>query len=113
MNTEAQQDLQMLHRIRHRLVGERTALINQIRGLLGEYGIVFAQGPGQVRRGLVRILGDNEPGLSGFAWSFSPTCTSSCASSTKARARERPCLARRGCNGLPVMCTGTTGLCRR
>ena len=46
MNTEAQQDLQMLHRIRHRLVGERTALINQIRGLLGEYGIVFAQGPG-------------------------------------------------------------------
>lgn len=67
MNTEAQQDLQMLHRIRHRLVGERTALINQIRGLLGEYGIVFAQGPGQVRRGLVRLLGDNEPGLSGFA----------------------------------------------
>ncbi len=67
MNTEAQQDLQMLHRIRHRLVGERTALINQIRGLLGEYGIVFAQGPGQVRRGLVRILGDNEAGLSGFA----------------------------------------------
>ncbi len=37
INTEAQQDLQMLHRIRHRLVGERTALINQIRGLLGEY----------------------------------------------------------------------------
>ncbi|MGH8488004.1 MAG: hypothetical protein ACREXS_03810, partial [Gammaproteobacteria bacterium] len=44
-----------------------SALINQIRGLLGEYGIVFAQGPGQVRRGLVRLLGDNEPGLSGFA----------------------------------------------
>jgi len=67
INTEAQQDIQMVHRIRSRLVGERTALINQIRGLLGEYGIVFAQGPGQVRRGLVRMLGDNEPGLSGFA----------------------------------------------
>ena len=65
INTEAQQDIQMLHRIRSRLVGERTALINQIRGLLGEYGIVFAQGPGQARRGLVRILGDNE--LSGLA----------------------------------------------
>ena len=31
INTEAQQDLQMLHRIRHRFVGVQ-ALINQIRG---------------------------------------------------------------------------------
>ena len=35
INTEAQQDTQMLHRIRTRLVSERTALINQVRGLLG------------------------------------------------------------------------------
>lgn len=41
INTEAQQDIQMLHRILSRLVAERTALINQIRGLLGEYGIIF------------------------------------------------------------------------
>jgi transposase len=41
-------DTQMLHRIRSRLVAERTALINQVRGLLGEYGLVFAQGPSQV-----------------------------------------------------------------
>ncbi len=32
INTEAQQDIQMLHRIRSRLVADRTALINQIRG---------------------------------------------------------------------------------
>jgi transposase len=33
-----------LHRIRRRLMSERTALINQLRGLLAEYGLVLAQG---------------------------------------------------------------------
>ena len=32
INTTAQQDAQMLHRIRERLVASRTALINQLRG---------------------------------------------------------------------------------
>lgn len=41
----AQQDLQSLHRVRERLVGQRTALINHSRGLLAEYGIVLPQGP--------------------------------------------------------------------
>jgi Transposase and inactivated derivatives len=36
VNTEAQQDIQRLHRICSRLVATRTALINQVRGLLGE-----------------------------------------------------------------------------
>jgi transposase len=67
INTEAQQDTQMLHRIRSRLVAERTALINQVRGLLGEYGIVFAQGPSQVRRGLAVLLAEEDPRLSGMA----------------------------------------------
>jgi len=44
-----QQDLQCLHRVRSRLVACRTQLINQIRGLLAEYGIVLPQHPGQVR----------------------------------------------------------------
>jgi transposase len=39
-----QQDLQGLHRIRQSVVKQRTALSNQIRGLLGEYGIVVAKG---------------------------------------------------------------------
>jgi transposase len=39
-----QQDLQTLHRVRERLVHHRTALINEIRGLLLEYGIVCAKG---------------------------------------------------------------------
>ena len=38
------QDLQMLHRTRDRLTTQRTGLINHIRGLLGEYGVVMPVG---------------------------------------------------------------------
>ncbi len=53
-----QQDLQGLHRIRQRLMQTRTALTNQIRGLLGEYGITIPQQITQVRRRLPAILDD-------------------------------------------------------
>ncbi|NQY37314.1 MAG: transposase [Alteromonadaceae bacterium] len=39
-----QQDIQMVHRVRERLVKNRTALSNQIRGLLAEYGLVIPKG---------------------------------------------------------------------
>ena len=39
-----QQDLQSLHRTRDRIVCARTALINHMRGLLGEYGVILPQG---------------------------------------------------------------------
>jgi len=58
-NTE-QQDIQSLHRIRSRLVQERTALINQIRGLLIEYGITIPQGIHNAKKLLPRILEDGE-----------------------------------------------------
>ena len=48
----AQQDIQALHRIRERQIKARTALINQIRGLLTEYGIVIPQRASQVRHKL-------------------------------------------------------------
>lgn len=48
LKTTAQQDLQALHRVRERLVGQRTALINQARGLLAEYGIVLPKGPARL-----------------------------------------------------------------
>ena len=60
-----QQDLQCLHRVRSRLVACRTQLINQIRGLLAEYGIVLPQHPGQVRRGSPAVLEDAENRLTG------------------------------------------------
>ena len=39
-----QQDLQSLHRTRDRIICARTALINHMRGLLGEYGVILPQG---------------------------------------------------------------------
>lgn len=45
VKSTAQQDLQSLHRIRERLIVQRTSLINHARGLLAEYGIVLPQGP--------------------------------------------------------------------
>ena len=39
-----QQDLQSLHRARDRVVCVRTALINHMRGLLAEYGVILPQG---------------------------------------------------------------------
>lgn len=44
-----QQDLQSLHRVRERLVVQRTSLINRARGLLAEYGIVLAKGTWRFR----------------------------------------------------------------
>lgn len=69
VNTEAQQDLQMVHRIRERLVKERRALLLQIRGLLNEYGIVFAQGALQVER-FLREQAIQNPKFSGLAQSL-------------------------------------------
>jgi len=58
-----QQDIQNLHRQRERIKKARTALVNQIRGLLAEYGIVINQGVGAVRKGLPDLLEDAENGL--------------------------------------------------
>ncbi len=49
-------DLQALHRVRSRLVGQRTAVINQIRGFLLEHGITVRQGPAGLRQALPTIL---------------------------------------------------------
>ena len=53
-----QQDLQILHRARDLLVREQTALINQIRGFLIEYGLAVAQGKSSLHRALPSILED-------------------------------------------------------
>jgi transposase len=44
LKSEEQLDMQTLHRVRDRLVAERTSLMNQIRSLLLERGIVVPQG---------------------------------------------------------------------
>jgi len=57
-----QQDIQSLHRIRQRLVQQRTTLVNQLRGLLSEYGVVLPRGISHIRGRLPGVLedGDNE-----------------------------------------------------
>ena len=52
LKSEAQLDMQSLHRARDRLVGERTALINQLRAVLLERGIVVP--PGTAQTGALR-----------------------------------------------------------
>ena len=61
--TVDQQDVQALHRLRERRVRERTALCNQLRGLLGEYGIVLPKGVNVLRRRLPELMEDDGNGL--------------------------------------------------
>lgn len=63
VNSAEQQDVQSLHRVHELLVKQRTALANQLRGLLAEYGIVLAQGIGVLRRRLAEVLEDADNGL--------------------------------------------------
>jgi transposase len=51
-----QQDIQALHRVRDRLMGERTALVNEVHGLMNEYGIVIPKGVSKFRRAVVDQL---------------------------------------------------------
>jgi transposase len=51
-----QQDIQALHRVRERLIGERTALVNEVHGLMHEYGIVLPKGVPKFRQAVVDKL---------------------------------------------------------
>ena len=56
VKTDNQLDLQALHRVRSRLIGDRTAVINQIRSFLLERGIAVRQGLRFLRQQLPDIL---------------------------------------------------------
>ncbi len=62
-----QQTIQALHRVREQLIKGRTALVNQTRGLLAEYGIVVPKGVHKLRAALPEILEDGENGLTALA----------------------------------------------
>src|SRR6266850_5050557 len=51
-----QQDIQALHRVRERLISERTALVNEVHGLMHEYGIVMPKGVSKFRQAVVGKL---------------------------------------------------------
>jgi len=62
LKSEEQLDMQSLHRVRDRLVGERTALMNQIRSLLLERGVVVPQGKAKLAAAMSDLLnGDEKP----------------------------------------------------
>src|ERR1700689_2162718 len=58
IKTEEQLDLQAVHRVRERWVMRRTAVVNQIRGLLLERGVVLPKGRTHLEEGLPEILAD-------------------------------------------------------
>lgn len=58
-----QQVMQAEHRIRARLIKARTAISNEIRGLLGEFGIVLPVSLSNLRRAIPELLEDAENGL--------------------------------------------------
>ena len=61
-----QQDIQATHRIRSELIGQRTAKVNQIRGLVSEYGLVAPQQIQALRKAIPRWLEDGDNGLTGL-----------------------------------------------
>ena len=65
IKTDDQLDMQSLHRVRERWVMRRTAIVNQIRGLLLERGITLRKGRRYVDAALPGILEDADSKLSG------------------------------------------------
>ena len=59
IKAEYQQDIQCLHRMRERLVANRTSLCNQLRGLLADYGHIFPVGINAIIKGVREIIRDS------------------------------------------------------
>src|SRR4029078_13561042 len=64
LKSEEQLDLQAVHRVRERWVMRRTAVVNQIRGLLLERGLTLPKGRNHVDHALPEILADTTLRLS-------------------------------------------------
>lgn len=67
INTDEQEDIQMLHRAREGLMKERRALICRIRNFAAEKGVVFPLGVAKFREGIHRWLDEENNNLSGLA----------------------------------------------
>jgi transposase len=56
--TIEQQDILLIHRVRALRIKTRTALVNQTRGLLAEYGIVLPKRVENLRKHLVKVIAE-------------------------------------------------------
>ena len=63
VKSDEQQAILSLHRVRQGLIKERTALINQLRGLLSEFGLIMPKGRYSAQHQIPDILEDAENGL--------------------------------------------------
>lgn len=54
------QDIQSLHRARKRLINNKTSIVNEIRGLLMEYGVFIPKKIANFRKLMPAILGEND-----------------------------------------------------
>ncbi len=63
LKTVEQQDIQALHRIRDKLIARRTSVVNQIRGLLSEYGVIIPMGLAGFKQHASQLLDPSEPRL--------------------------------------------------
>lgn len=63
VKTIEQQDIQAVHRIRSELITQRTAKANQIRGLVGEYGIIAPKSITPLRHIIADWQEDGDNGL--------------------------------------------------
>lgn len=63
VKTPDQQAVLCIHRVRQGLIKERTGLINQLRGLLSEFGLVMPKGRYSAQAHIPRLLEDAENGL--------------------------------------------------
>ena len=79
-----QQAVLAIHRLRQGLVEERTALINRLRGLLAEYGVIMGVGTARLRHALPLVLEDAGTEYRGLRARRLPMLHSSCQNSMSA-----------------------------
>jgi transposase len=68
LKSQEQLDIQTLHRVRSRLVAERTNLINQFRAILLERGVIFPAGRRKFELGVDGMLAEDVQTLSPRMW---------------------------------------------
>jgi len=88
-----QHDIQALHRVRERLRGARTALVNDIHGLLHAYGIGVPQGVSKFRQTVVSKLEAEKATLTPWSQEMFGTLVDECAVLEKPLASDREQLA--------------------
>ena len=87
LKSQDQLDMQTLHRSRDRLVGERTALINQLRAILLERGMVAPQGKRKLQQFLAVLM--DEQGGAGLSSTNGPSGRRRSRTMGRARSADR------------------------